>query len=745
MPRFSSIRCICALLSAGLFPQIAVRASYLYVGDFSSGNGSVNFFNAASGAFVLSTTVPGNTMSVPGQMVNGPNGNLYVADQAGYVDIFNGSTGTYVSQFGSAQLTSPTGLAFSGGNFYVADSSGDFVDEFTSSGTFVSQVIGSGTDGLSNPDALAIGPDGNLYVAYQDGSIYQYNLTTSSVSLFATVPGGIEALNLVFGPTGTLYVMSAANGGTVDVFNGTSGSFVSVFGDTNTALGSEALGMAFGPDGNLYVADSFGVEVVNGATGDVTGNFIPVDGVTVVNPTFLTFQPPGSSTPEPSTLLCGALGLIAIGSLRARRKRVSVDTVKNRVWFLLVGGLVLMPFIGKAQTVPVVQDSYVVTNPATSTNYGGAATLNVAASNGSQALVQFDLTTLPGGITGSNISKATLVLFVNKLAAAGSVNISVANGSWTEAGVNGTNAPVAAAAVSSGLSISTGSDYIYVDATAAVAAWVNGTANNGFIITPNDTVVSVAFDSKESTTTSHPATLSILLSSSGPAGPTGATGATGPTGVGVAGPTGATGAQGPTGATGATGTNGVVGATGANGVVGVRGATGATGANGTAGAAGATGATGANGTVSASSFIVSVLNSNGNDAGGGVYASPFQSGVPAQTSPTAAGGEGIAPATCTASNMNFAIVAGLMGSEILSPLGVTSMTLYVGSGNTAPTSTSLSCSTSSVGSTAGSTGTCVDHTHIVSITAGNTLSLHLVEAGGVNASGAYFTVSLVCQ
>jgi hypothetical protein len=142
---------------------------------------------------------------------------------------------------------------------------------------------------------------------------------------------------------------------------------------------------------------------------------------------------------------------------------------------------------------------------------------------------------------------------------------------------------------------------------------------------------------------------------------------------------------------------------------------------------------------------VSVLNSNGNDAGGGVYASPFQSGVVAQTSPTAAGGEGIAPATCTASNMNFAIVAGLMGSEILSPLGVTSMTLYVGSGNTAPTSTSLSCSTSSVGSTAGSTGTCVDHTHIVSITAGNTLSLHLVEAGGVNASGAYFTVSLVCQ
>jgi hypothetical protein len=118
--------------------------------------------------------------------------------------------------------------------------------------------------------------------------------------------------------------------------------------------------------------------------------------------------------------------------------------------------------------------------------------------------------------------------------------------------------------------------------------------------------VSVAFDSKESTSTSHPATLSILLSSSGPAGPTGATGATGATGVGVAGPTGATGATGvgvagPTGATGATGAGvpgptGAVGATGATGV-GVAGPTGAVGATGATGVgvAGPTGAVGATG------------------------------------------------------------------------------------------------------------------------------------------------------
>jgi hypothetical protein len=116
---------------------------------------------------------------------------------------------------------------------------------------------------------------------------------------------------------------------------------------------------------------------------------------------------------------------------------------------------------------------------------------------------------------------------------------------------DGTNAPVAAAVVASGVSVSMSDNYLYVDATAAVQSWLNGTtANSGFIVTPNTgTGVNVAFDSKESTTTSHPATLTITI------GPSGAAGATGPTGT--------TGAQGPVGATGPAGQNGATGPTGA--------------------------------------------------------------------------------------------------------------------------------------------------------------------------------------
>jgi hypothetical protein len=82
-------------------------------------------------------------------------------------------------------------------------------------------------------------------------------------------------------------------------------------------------------------------------------------------------------------------------------------------------------------------------------------------------------------------------------------------------------------------------------------------SNNGFMIQANATT-SVQFDTKENTSTSHPATLTIVLANSGPTGATGPTGAasmvtgpTGPTGAAsmVAGPAGPTGAIGATGGT----------------------------------------------------------------------------------------------------------------------------------------------------------------------------------------------------
>jgi hypothetical protein len=222
----------------------------------------------------------------------------------------------------------------------------------------------------------------------------------------------------------------------------------------------------------------------------------------------------------------------------------------------LLLGLGLVPVAVFAQTVPLTQDSWVI--PATSANFGNTTILSVGgASFSADALVQFDLTALPSGTTASKVSKAVLTLFVNKVNTAGVVNISMLSGNWTELGVNGNTTLTPVMAVASGVSVSTSGAYLYVDATAAVQSWLNGTTNNGLIITPGDETVSVAFDSKESVTTSHPATLNITLTASGAAGATGATGATGFTGltrpIGV---TGITGSAGPTGASGATGATG---------------------------------------------------------------------------------------------------------------------------------------------------------------------------------------------
>jgi hypothetical protein len=104
-----------------------------------------------------------------------------------------------------------------------------------------------------------------------------------------------------------------------------------------------------------------------------------------------------------------------------------------------------------AQSAPLVQDSYVV--PGSASNYGAAATLNVGGVEPRGAgAVRSDAITRRNDIR--QLSKATLILFVTKLNAAGTVNFSTANGAWTESGVNGASGtPVPLAAVAGGVAI----------------------------------------------------------------------------------------------------------------------------------------------------------------------------------------------------------------------------------------------------------------------------------------------------
>ena len=91
--------------------------------------------------------------------------------------------------------------------------------------------------------------------------------------------------------------------------------------------------------------------------------------------------------------------------------------------------LALLPAESLAQVAPIIGDTYLSsTNPAL--NFGALGNLNVG--GGSRALLQFDLSQLPPGTTAAEVAKATLVLYVNRIGVAGSVDVSQVLSAWGE-------------------------------------------------------------------------------------------------------------------------------------------------------------------------------------------------------------------------------------------------------------------------------------------------------------------------
>jgi outer membrane protein assembly factor BamB len=230
---------------------------------------------------------------------------------------------------------------------------------------------------------------------------------------------------------------------------------------------------------------------------------------------------------------------------------------------LMASGLLLSPARASAQ-LPPTDDSYTQRN-APNSNFGTAGTLDVlgSATAGRTAYIRFSLSPLPAGLTGSNVSIATLNLFVNTANAAGTFDVFLVSSTWSEDTITFNAAPSLGAQIASGVAVSTSmaKDYVLANITPAVQAWLNGTTNYGLALVPSaGSTISVTFNSKESITASHDPLIDVELVSAGPQGPMGFQGATGPQGpagpqgnTGPAGPTGPVGQQGPTGATGPAG------------------------------------------------------------------------------------------------------------------------------------------------------------------------------------------------
>ena len=116
-------------------------------------------------------------------------------------------------------------------------------------------IVPAGTGGLTRPNTLLIGPDGNIYVNSEDGSgagddILRFGPTGQFLGNFIPNTGVYEA-HFAFGPDGNVYIVDPYRN-QVSRYDGTTGSLLGSFA---VAPGSRA--MAFGPDGYLYTAERF--------------------------------------------------------------------------------------------------------------------------------------------------------------------------------------------------------------------------------------------------------------------------------------------------------------------------------------------------------------------------------------------------------------------------------------------------------------------------------------------------------
>lgn len=240
-----------------------------------SGGDTVYRYDGVTGAYI-DTFLPTNTAGLEEgkDLAFGPDGNLYIAancslnppandsictafqGEGGRVMRFNRTTGAFMGNFianaagavsGTGRLSEAMALAFGpDGNLYVgndARSLNSGTDAYNvlrfnaTTGAFVSVFVPDNDQGLYDPNTLVFGPDGNLYIAWEDCR------TTVTVNLYCS--------------------------GVVSRYNPTTGAFLGYFVPAGNNGLSEAQGMAFGPDGHLYVGSGDTGEVFrfNGQTG----------------------------------------------------------------------------------------------------------------------------------------------------------------------------------------------------------------------------------------------------------------------------------------------------------------------------------------------------------------------------------------------------------------------------------------------------------------------------------------------
>ncbi|MGB0047082.1 MAG: DNRLRE domain-containing protein, partial [Terriglobales bacterium] len=189
-----------------------------------------------------------------------------------------------------------------------------------------------------------------------------------------------------------------------------------------------------------------------------------------------------------------------------------MTNLKTQLRLTSLLSLILLACTAAYGQITPLGDTY--TNSADpTTNYGAQKTLDVDAAK-EITYIQFNLSSIP---TGASVSQATLKLYVNTVATAGAFEVYAVNGTWSESTLTYSLAPALGSVIDSNVPITTAdkNQYILIPMTATVQGWVNTPSTNYGIALVAVGSFNATFDSKETTTTSHPAELDVVFAGDG--------------------------------------------------------------------------------------------------------------------------------------------------------------------------------------------------------------------------------------
>ncbi|HEY3246481.1 MAG TPA: hypothetical protein VGM03_24305, partial [Phycisphaerae bacterium] len=308
-------RILAVVLAVSLLTAPAARAQNLLVSSVNTN--SVIEYSWPSGA-PLGAFVPAGSGGLSGPRIlrYGANGNLFVPSYANSRLIqYDGATGALMGTFvaaGSGGLANPFGQAWApSGNVLLSSQPAPFTSDCVSqyngtTGAPLGNFVCLATTPCCGAINLAFRPNGNVLVSHLlQNEVREYTYPGGALVRIYSGGGLSGPEGVTIGPNGNLFVCSASNDRVIQ-FNTTTGAVIGDFVSAGSGGLDVPIDLAFGSNGNLFVSSALTNSVLqyNGTTGAFVGAFVTPGSGGLNGPSGIVFRPAPPPPPCPAPGSC---------------------------------------------------------------------------------------------------------------------------------------------------------------------------------------------------------------------------------------------------------------------------------------------------------------------------------------------------------------------------------------------------------------------------------------------------------